>query len=282
MSIHAITYANQRFSRMARLLGMLCIKNGYSSFSVFNESDLSNRFRSENSETLSLDRGAGYWLWKPYIIRKVTGERSLNDVIHYLDAGTIPKFHSQIYSSLAENNLINVWCLENSRLLDWIEPSVLEDLDGMSFSELPMIQASGILSKNNPQFKVLLNEWLNLCLEPKYLRPETLGGYKKSDGFIWHRHDMSLLTVLVYKNPDLFKIHGQESSKAVTDYYYQHRNEKIKFLFLVIYFERFRLIRRYAVDLLPTTLRIKLREMKSLSQKRDLTKSEIESLRKIY
>jgi hypothetical protein len=152
----------------------------------------------------------------------------------------------------------------------------------MSFSELPMIQASGILSKNNPQFKVLLNEWLNLCLEPKYLRPETLGGYKKSDGFIWHRHDMSLLTVLVYKNPDLFKIHGQESSKAVTDYYYQHRNEKIKFLFLVIYFERFRLIRRYAVDLLPTTLRIKLREMKSLSQKRDLTKSEIESLRKIY
>ena len=282
MTIHAITYANQRFSRMAKLLGMVCLNNGYSSFSIFNESDLSNQFRSENSATLSLDRGAGYWLWKPYIIRKVSGERGIDDVIHYLDAGTIPKLPALEYSLLANNNLINVWKLENSRLLDWIEPKVLEELDGISFSELPMIQASGILSKNTPQFKSLLDEWQKLCLEPEYLRPETLEGYMKSEGFIWHRHDMSLLTILVYKNPDLFHIHGEDSSLAVTDVYYQHRNENIKFLFLTLYIEKFRLIRRFIVDLLPTKIRIKLREQKSLSQKRNLTKSEIESLRKIY
>jgi hypothetical protein len=205
-----------------------------------------------------------------------------DDVLHYLDAGTIPKFQASEYSLLADNNLINVWRLEDSRLLDWIDPKVLADLGGTNFSEFPMIQASGILSRNTPQFKGFLEDWLDLCLEPKYLRPETLDGYTKSENFIWHRHDMSLLTLLVYKNQDMFQIHGMNDSKKVTDFYFQHRRENIKFFFLTIYFEKYRLIRRYVVNLLPSMLRVKLREHKSLSQKRNLTKSELDSLRNIY
>jgi hypothetical protein len=212
----------------------------------------------------------------------MTKQLESTDVIHYLDAGTIPKLTAEYFNSLASDDRIHVWCLTDSRLSDWIEPSVLKELNAEQFKDYPMIQASGILSRNNEELGRILNEWLELCKEPKFLRPETLDGYKKTPGFIWHRHDMSILTILVYKNPNSFFIHGAHVFDGVAKHYFQHRNERISFVFKVFTFERFIVLRRSLVSLLPYRLRTELRERKTLSQKKNLTSSEMESLKKIY
>ncbi|CAF4118422.1 unnamed protein product [Rotaria sp. Silwood2] len=52
--------------------------------SIFNSDD---GFRQRNSDILNRDRGAGYWLWKPYIIWHELYVAREGDVIVYSDAG---------------------------------------------------------------------------------------------------------------------------------------------------------------------------------------------------
>jgi hypothetical protein len=282
MGIHAFTFASPNFRHMAKIVGLSCLKSDYSSFRVFSSEDFTEEFRLENHETLNLERGSGYWLWKPFFYLCMTQQFESTEVIHYLDAGTIPKLNAEKFDSLVSDDRIHVWSLDDSRLSDWTEPNVLKELSAEQFKDYPMIQASGILSRNNEELKRILEEWLVLCKDPKLLRPETLDGYIKSPGFIWHRHDMSLLTILVYRNPNLFFIHGAHTLDDVAKFYFQHRNEGINFVFKVFTFERLVTLRRTLVSHLPYRLRTKLRERKTLSQKKNLTSSELESLKKIY
>ena len=282
MGVHAFTFASPKFNQMAKMVGMSCLKSGYSSFRVFSSENFTDEFRSENHSTLNLERGSGYWLWKPFFYLHLTRQLDSQEVIHYFDAGTIPKLSSEKYASLSSDNRIHVWSIRDSRLSDWIEPRVLEELNANQFKDYPMIQASGILSRNTEELTRILEEWLRQCKEPRLLRPETLDGYQKMPGFIWHRHDMSLFTILVYKNPEAFFIHGTHPSDDVSNYYFQHRNENIKDIFHIFTFERLITLRRKLVNLLPYRIRKVLREQKTLSQKKNLTSNEMESLKEIY
>lgn len=72
------------------------IKNASSAISVggFDKSirygidDISEDYRSKNSRILSAKRGAGYWMWKPYIIHKTLISMDEDSVLFYCDAGS--------------------------------------------------------------------------------------------------------------------------------------------------------------------------------------------------
>ena len=50
--------------------------------------DLDKRFVERNKNILNKKRGAGYWLWKPYVILKALLENAdWGDLIIYIDAG---------------------------------------------------------------------------------------------------------------------------------------------------------------------------------------------------
>ncbi len=44
-------------------------------------------FFRQHRDILSLPRGAGYWLWKPYYIQQVLREAAPGDVVAYIDSG---------------------------------------------------------------------------------------------------------------------------------------------------------------------------------------------------
>jgi len=59
---------------------------GFDTAKIYTMNDIDPFFLNKNKHILSLPRGAGYWLWKPYIILKRLSEINNNDILCYNDS----------------------------------------------------------------------------------------------------------------------------------------------------------------------------------------------------
>lgn len=67
-----LTYADAKLRSYAQALCQSANKSGFDGTLLFSPEELAETaFFQKNEATLSQPRGAGYWLWKPYVISKV-------------------------------------------------------------------------------------------------------------------------------------------------------------------------------------------------------------------
>ena len=64
------------------------------------------QFKSNHQTILEQARGAGYWLWKPYILFKLCGELKPKNIIMYCDAGVVPRMSAEFYTKLAKDDFL--------------------------------------------------------------------------------------------------------------------------------------------------------------------------------
>jgi hypothetical protein len=53
----------------------------------YNSNDIDNLFLNKNKKILEQKRGNGYWLWKPYFVKKVLEDLKWGDFLFYCDSG---------------------------------------------------------------------------------------------------------------------------------------------------------------------------------------------------
>jgi hypothetical protein len=255
------------------------INKGFGGARVFTFEDFDAKFISLNRETLEFERGAGYWLWKPYILLKLCGELKPKNIIMYCDAGVVPRMSAEFYTKLAKDDLIHLWEIEGSILEDWTEPATLDSLGiTQDLRTSPLVMAGALLSTNTFLLSKFAEEWLALASKPELLRPDSFPDYKKPASIFWHRHDQSLLTILTVKHPEWFHIHSTDSS--ATSAFDVHRNTKPKYLFVTFSFPTFRKLRRKIVSKLPRSISSRLRKLLHLMKTKPVTKEETDSILK--
>ena len=87
MRYHFITFATENYLDDAReLCDSALNKGGFDTVKIYNFNDIDPIFSKKNNHILSLSRGAGYWLWKPYIIQKHLFEIEDGDILCYCDS----------------------------------------------------------------------------------------------------------------------------------------------------------------------------------------------------
>jgi len=277
----ALSYASPGFHQAGLILGIRNLELGFSRFSLFAYSDLDSEFCLRNSETLALHRGSGYWLWKPYVIQKVALENSRETLILYSDAGVLPRKSVQFFSKLASDSRIHVWETEGQRIKDWTDMDVLQKtkLNPDLYSR-PLIMAGALVARNTDLLQNFLTEWLKLCENPELLRPDSLPNYSKSKQLIWHRHDQSLLSILVAMHPEWFVVHSKKldslSHRVIFDI---HRNPKIKIAVFIFSFPSIRNFRSSFVAKLPKHLRYFLRSIIYRLQRKQISSEEIAAIK---
>jgi hypothetical protein len=278
-----ISYSDESFRKAQRTQGLKALMLGFRTIRLFQESDLSDEFRMKNQDSLSYSRGVGYWVWKPEIIRisiqSSTGEPSL-----YLDSGIIIKEQAEAFEDLASDGKIHVWKLVGQKAHHWTHPLVFEKLTwAKKFRESPMIDAGAILFSDNQITIEFLNIWSSLCGDPELLHPETGIETIGSSDFFWHRHDQSLLSLVVARNPEWFEVHESIPSRHAWErYFFRHRNRHLRGFLLVVTGENVKSMRSKALRLVPKKMRSKLIVMYNKKQKPYLTKTELDSLSKNY
>jgi hypothetical protein len=204
IKINFCCFANYKYFNAQRVLIEKAQMDGFDSIFAYTDKDIiGTEFYKENKEILNLDRGAGYWLWKPYLILKTLKEMNDGDVLFYLDSGdTILKGTRSFISRmvLEGNDKIISTSFFSQKAYTKRDCFVFMNCDGPKYWDSHQVEAGIIAFQKTSENIKFLEEWFEFC-KNKYIvtdLPNT-SGFKNFDEFIDHRHDQSILTNLCVK-----------------------------------------------------------------------------------
>ncbi|WP_146673446.1 hypothetical protein [Thioclava sp. F36-6] len=204
-----ITYATGNFTPLADELCQSALRVGFDEAKALGPNDLSKEFKTANAALLAEKRGAGYWAWKPEIIRNSLNLLSPGDLLVYCDSGRNPYYRFNRFPGLLakramkEGLLLNATVPQHGNLARWTKRDCLTvlNMDRDDVICRPQIQSGwSFWTPCEMAFRVL-DDWGKACTDPRCVSdsPNTLG-LPNYPEFVDHRHDQSILTLLIYRD----------------------------------------------------------------------------------
>ena len=171
----------------------------------YRRGDLGIGFYKKNKHILDVSTGAGYWLWKPYLIHRTLKYLNEGDILFYCDSGAMfIKSLDPIYSKLADTKGVLI-CHQNDNTEDTREVTKRDTYVGLDCDNEQYFTgqylAGYIMVINNEYSREFIKTWLNSCEDERLIsdNPNVLGK-PNYDQFKFHRHDQSILTLLAKKH----------------------------------------------------------------------------------
>lgn len=203
--VYFINYASNGFKnsqeeglKVAESFGFLPV--GYT------DSDLDENFKQKNKVILDSKRGGGYWLWKPYIILDMLNKIENGDYLIYMDSGA--KFTKSPINILRMINhkgiLVTSMLHPQGR---WTKGDCFQLINKISPDDFRydlQIQASYLFLRKCEFSVNFIKNWLELCESNSLITDEPSKLKSNFPEFIDHRHDQSILSLLVYNNDVMY------------------------------------------------------------------------------
>lgn len=198
-----VTYGNELYVNSRERLADEARKTGYFDKIIIYTPEMLPDYITNNS-SFACVRGGGYWIWKPYVIKKTLESMEEGDVLLYCDAGM----------KLLESNKWNKYwdILLNYDIISfelgtfniaWTRNYVFKHFN----TRLPkfwkycnQLQAGHIFIKKTAETLSIIKEWeMTMLTYPEAVidvSPDCLALENKQ--FKEHRHDQSIWSALVY------------------------------------------------------------------------------------
>jgi hypothetical protein len=203
--ICAINYANGMFRESQKLNSKTAVMNGADKVIEYSPKDIDPVFYDSNKEILSSRRGNGYWLWKPYFIKRTLDMITDNDYLIYADAGAyyINGISLLIKCMEKEETDIMLFSLGNDyieRMWSKRDAFIIMDCDSAKYAESPQCLAGFILMKKSAFTCKFIDEWLSYAQDIRVIsdQPNCKGKNNYPD-FKENRHDQTVLSLLSKK-----------------------------------------------------------------------------------
>lgn len=201
---HFINYSNEKFwnaqifsAQKARDL------NVFKTITEYSPKDIDDEFRKNHFKILSEERGNGYWLWKPYLILKKLHELNDGDILMYADSGShfikspqaildLPKKYNQDVIPFELDHIEKFWTKRDT--------FILMECDEDKYINTKQRLASFIIIRKSNLSLRFAKEYLTYCCKSEIISdaPNILGCCNYQ-GFITHRHDQSIFSLLTKK-----------------------------------------------------------------------------------
>ena len=204
MHITALNYADGCCWQSQALNSKTALQFGADAVISYNRSSLDPEFLARNSHILSHPKGAGYWLWKPWIILDALMHHSVpwdDGVVVYLDSGNhyVGDIRWLVEDALTHSDISApalTCCMES----DWTKRDALLALDAdmPETTDRPQIAAYFIIVRKTAVAIEFLQEWLAACGE-EHLIGDTPSMVPNHPMFHRHVNDQSLFSVLFRK-----------------------------------------------------------------------------------
>lgn len=203
MAIVLLSYADgpEVYQSNQRALVRSAREQGIELVKAFSRADLREAFRTEHDSILRAEEGAGYWLWKPRIILDALEAAPENQIVVYVDVGATLR---QPLDVLVEQARLHEGVFFWNDYPNWMH--VKRDCFALTATNTPQyhqarqVDAALIVLRNTERVRSFVREWLAACTDPRILTdlPNTCGE-ENLPGFRGHRHDQSVLTVLLLR-----------------------------------------------------------------------------------
>lgn len=189
---------------------------------IMNEHDLEPAFRARYQRQLRRGtRGFGYWVWKPEVLRQVAATCSDGDLLHYVDIGTHlhppgrPRLEEYFQLAadagsgllafaltLPADHVASHWhghppanlierCWTKGDLLDHFGVRHQTDI-----VDTPQVIATHFFMRCGPSIQAFLARWGAVWADDFTLGDDTPSRSVNLPGFIEHRHDQSVFSIL--------------------------------------------------------------------------------------
>jgi hypothetical protein len=222
-----LSFADSRlWKSLARLNKQAEDLNFFNSIILGTENDLNLDFRIKHIEKLLQgSRGYGYWAWKPQILIQILNKIQFGDSILYIDAGChlnkLGSWRLEEYFEILEKSPTGILAFQAKTpvadisplhydgrpLFDqpnyqWIKGDLFEYFgvrENPIYTHAQAIGATIILIKKNETSLKIVNEWLSIIEHDFSLLDDAVSKVENLPGFIEHRHDQSIFTLLCLK-----------------------------------------------------------------------------------
>lgn len=197
--IRHITYASENMSKSGELCILSAEKMGVHDSSCVVGVTEYDTFQWLNKETLKQERGAGYWLWKPWIIAAEMDELKDDDILIYSDAGV--EFIAPVREIVNRMDEDIFFFTNGHKHKEWCKADVMKAINGwrcLDNFEQTQVQASVIFFKVNQKTRDFVKEWLLWCQMPGFI-DDSPSKEANCKTFAEHRHDQAILTCLQIK-----------------------------------------------------------------------------------
>lgn len=174
---------------------------------VCNEHDLDDSFRSSYGERMYLgSRGFGYWVWKPYLIRRVFDELMPGDLLFYCDAGChwnpAGRWRLKFYAERLREATCGVMGFQLEVIhpeFRWTKGDLLDYFAVRGDRNLllsPQICSTHAFFCKNKLSSDFLHQWQLPYQLDFSLVDDTPSRSPNFPGFVEHRHDQSIFSIL--------------------------------------------------------------------------------------
>ena len=213
--ISFITYGDNKFKlakeRIGREAADMGIFNG--NIKLYSPEDLSREFKEKVNNTLSMPRGGGYWIWKPYIIHDMLSKINDNDILVYADAGCIlnkagvSRLNEYIQSiSVESGKSIFSMALKDLYEYIWTTNAVFDHFKidkNSTIYKSEQILATISIYRKCPDSMSFVKAWLDTAMTRQDLFTDIYNEEtkRKSIDFREARHDQSIFSVLLKSEP---------------------------------------------------------------------------------
>lgn len=186
------------------------INKGFDITMAFHRSHMDAAFYAKNKHILEQLRGAGYWLWKPYFLLNAMRNAPEGTLIAYADSGVVfKKDIADLLPLLEKTPIILVGQGKPVPLRHHLKMEVRHMLS-MSKDDKRLdaqnIWGFFILLQNTPQTRAIIQSWLDLCERKGAITDEPFDPKIQEEGFEFHQHDQSLLSVIISEHPSMVTI----------------------------------------------------------------------------
>jgi hypothetical protein len=210
--ISFVTFATEDFFPQQRVLSASARRHGATHSVDWTHDDLvKTGFFRQNLGLFSASRGAGYWLWKPFIILEELKRVPEGGFVFYSDCGlkvgrrAIRRPLSLLIDWMVEHNggmFPGVYAPEWGPSRKWTKGECFEVMGctDPAFLDAPQVQAGFSAWQNTEASRDFVAEWLTWCQKAQALSDEITDPSIPNDPmFEDHRHDQSVLTLLMLK-----------------------------------------------------------------------------------
>lgn len=203
--IIAISYGDDNFSQSLNYNMRTAKKYGKADVTIaYGPSDIEKDFKKKHNEIFQCIKGAGYWLWKPYIINKTLEEVEDGDYVVYSDSGTFYRQNIALYINAMKQKNTSVYVGEVNYLekeYSKRDAFVYIGVDDMQFENTMQYDAAFLIVKKTKFTVKIIKEWLDYSCDIRIISDnENVCGLNDYDGFVQNRYDQTVMSLVFKKN----------------------------------------------------------------------------------
>ncbi|SFC74941.1 hypothetical protein [Butyrivibrio sp. YAB3001] len=173
-------------------------------------------------------RGAGYWIWKSYIILKTLENMNDGDYLLYSDGGSVYVNDIQYLIDVLNRDKLNYMVfttLQIEKNYSKRDAFILLDADSPEYTDSIQRLGGFWVIKKCAESISFVSEWQKACLDPRIISdsPNKLGK-DNYPGFVENRHDQTALSLIAkkhhfpeYRDPSQWGNNTDEWNKEILD-----------------------------------------------------------------